>query len=103
MEFKQDTDWTRVLFRKYSDGGIIAIFPYICGDTSPYTCASYMHLGQHGACDPRLVIANTQPAKPTEFADLKRELESEPYGYRFKIGHRLTRDALSARKKELSK
>lgn len=38
---------TRVIFRKFKDGEIIALFPAIAG-TNNYgdTCQSYVHMGQ---------------------------------------------------------
>jgi hypothetical protein len=76
---------TPVIFRKFSDGDIIALFPAMVGDNSPRTCGSYMHIGQHGAADPGLV-ESTRLAKPDEYAALQSELES--IGYRLKVYRR---------------
>ncbi len=66
---------TSVVFRKYKDGDIIALFPY---DTERQIgeCSSYMHVGQHGTSNYSLVIGQTKPASPKEYADLKAELEN---------------------------
>jgi hypothetical protein len=75
---------TIVVFRKWhtrADGhGIIALFPGI-RDTNRGTCSSFEHTGQHGAADYAGVIARTLPARPADYAALKRELESAPYSY----------------------
>lgn len=78
---------TPVIFRKWQgkDGGdIIAVFPAECASVQNwYLSNSYMHHGQHGACDYRIILAKTRPAKPEEYADLKLELER--IGYRLKV------------------
>ena len=85
------TEKTTVIFRlfkpskckdpyspNYSKGGeVIALFPYEIADKHG-NIVSYMHIGQHGVSSP-LLIADTVPAKPEEYADLKRELESIGY------------------------
>ena len=78
-------DPVKVIFRKWpkKDGGdVIAIMPELVEGNNRYT--SYQHIGQHGACD-RSIMWRTKPATPEEYADLKRELESDPYDYRFKV------------------
>ena len=68
---------TIVVFRKFPDGDVIALFPEIewnhRGDFS-----SYLHIGQHGGASPALV-QSTKPATPTEYADLLAELETIGY------------------------
>jgi hypothetical protein len=54
-------------------------------------CGSYEHVGQHGAADYRGVMQATRPAKPDEYAALKRELESAPYNYVFDVRERKPR------------
>ena len=72
----------KVIFRKFKDGQIIALFPEIF-DSYKYNhgvlCSSYMHVGQHSGADYDTVCSNTKLAKPEEYADLKRELESLGY------------------------
>jgi hypothetical protein len=48
-----------------------------------------MHVGQHGPADYSGVIAQTKPATETEYAGLKRELESKPYEYRLSVRKRV--------------
>jgi len=72
---------TPVIFRKYSDGEIIALFPFHAGNNDGYTCQSFIHVGQHGSADPQRVMGMTKPATEDEAADLARELTSAPYHY----------------------
>lgn len=71
---------TRVIFRKFRDGEIIALFPDM--DEGRGMIGSYMHIGQHDAADRLIVVDKTKPAKPKEYAELKAELQ--------RIGYRLT-------------
>lgn len=93
MTFKQDDEETPVLFRvhrspkKYGNE-VTAVFPCEPSDYSGYTMTCYAHVGQHGSCDFDWYY-KTRAAKPEEYADLKRELESAPYGYRLKVYKRM--------------
>ena len=79
----KDTHETPVIFRRFRDGEIIAIFPTLPGTNSPDSCADYVHVGQHGHCDPHAVVGMTARAKPTEYAALFHELTA--IGYRLKV------------------
>ena len=76
---------TTVVFRKFKgkDGGdIIALFPELnheTGAANRYMVMSYMHIGQHGECDPFMVRDRTVPAKPEEYANLLAELKKTGY------------------------
>lgn len=94
---------TPVIFRKWpkrEGGDVIALFPAELGTYDPYTCGSYQHVGQHGSADPHMVVNATKKAKPEEYADLKRELESAPYHYRFRVYEKLQRTFLKTRQEE---
>lgn len=82
-----------VIFRvwpKKEGGGVIALFPTLPGSTQDwYSVTSYEHVGGHGHADMDLVNA-TRLATPAEYASLKRELESGPYGYKLKVYERAT-------------
>lgn len=86
----QDTEQTTVLFRIWKDKtrDLIALFPDIqAGDAQDSNrVQSYMHIGQHSGADYIHVIRITRPAKPSEYADLKAELES--IGYNLKVAKR---------------
>lgn len=88
------THKTRVLFRRYSSGEVVALFPFEPGAISPFDCSSYGQ-GQHSAADPRLVVDETRPATRQEYAGLARELRR--IGYRLEIGRRLPRNAYQVR------
>lgn len=66
---------TRVVFRKYKDGDIIALFP----KRGDYMCESYMHIGQHSMADYPQVIRMTKPANESEYKELYNELVSIGY------------------------
>lgn len=71
---------TTVVFRKFDDGEIIAIFPeenYLHYE-SPYK-QSYMHKGQHGLFNIGVFDQHTEEATALEFTDLARELRSIGY------------------------
>jgi hypothetical protein len=93
-EFQQDTEVTPVLFRvhrkpKTHGSEVTAVFP--CepwNEDGGMTC--YAHVGQHGGCDYGWYL-QTRPALREEYEDLKRELESAPYGYRLKVYQRINR------------
>lgn len=69
---------TKVVFRKWKNGDIIALFP---DDVNPHdgTVTSYMHIGQHSATGYRNVIALTKPATESEYRDLLTELKQVGY------------------------
>lgn len=66
---------TKVVFRKYKDGDIIALFPEQTNRNN-YMIGSYMHVGQHSDADYNGVISQTVPAKESEYADLLSELKN---------------------------
>ncbi len=68
----------KVVFRKYPDGELIALFPNLPG--GPGLVTSYMHIGQHGDASMTVVKSQTSPATRAEAAELANELES--IGYR---------------------
>lgn len=88
-----------VIFRRFPDGDVIALFPYLPAEClSAWPCQSYMHIGQHGAADPR-IVHDTRPARPREYAALKAELER--IGYRLAVRRRFPSDAHARRKAAL--
>ena len=68
---------TKVIFRKFADGEIIALLPeeVWCG----YLVTSYMHMGQHSEVDYYHIISVTKPATEQEYAPLLRELQKIGY------------------------
>lgn len=76
---KSADETTRVVFRKYPDGQVIALFPDILWGRRRGEVTSYMHLGQHDAADYSHVIAATKPVTENEYRDLQDELKLAGY------------------------
>ena len=94
-----DSESTVVQFRVFKSGGdILAIFPGHEG-AKRYLCGSYQHVGQHGDCDGRALIALTRPAQPYEYCDLASELTS--IGYVLNVKERLSSKDYWWNKKEM--
>ena len=75
----------KVVFRKFNDGQIIALFPELpCDNRGNIT--SYMHIGQHAPAS-RFIVHDTKPANPEEYADLHAELQR--IGYDIEIRKKL--------------
>lgn len=98
---EQDTEVTKVIFRQFKDGKheVIAFFPELCGGHLPNTCSSYLHVGQHGAADCQAIVRGTRLAHPSNYADLKAELES--IGYKLQVCYRFTRKHYETRRAAL--
>jgi hypothetical protein len=99
MKTEETTD---VVFKKFPvrDGGdIIALFPGVAGTNDPYTCSSYMHIGQHGSAT--VDLARLSRATEAEYASLARELRS--LGYVLKIVRKFTRKHLAQRKAQIKR
>lgn len=76
---KSADETTRVVFRRYPDGQIIALFPDIPWNGLRGEVTSYMHLGQHGAANYNRVVATTRPVRGNEYRDLLAELARVGY------------------------
>ena len=94
------TEKTKVIFRQFKTGEIIALFPALPGTNDPNTCESYMHVGQHSSADTDLV-QSTKPAKKEKYQSLKRELES--IGYKLEAKKRFSRKDREIRIKEINR
>ena len=67
-----------VVFRKWRDSGdVIALLPSI--EANYGRMMMYEHVGQHGEGDSQVVMSKTVAAKPSEYADLMRELGQVGY------------------------
>jgi len=72
-----------VIFRKFKEGDIIALFPTLQSSPDKWTtCESYQHIGQHGAAS-IFLTKDTVTALPHEYTPLLNELIS--IGYKLKI------------------
>jgi hypothetical protein len=74
---KEEGIMTPVIFKK-CEGEVTAVFPTLPGDMSEYTMTCYAHVGQHGIAHEQWV-RSAKPAKPSEYADLLRELRGIGY------------------------
>lgn len=80
-----DTGRTRVCYRVFPDGEVIALFPDEITDCIRHYCTSYQHIGQHAEASAEL-LRELRPAEPDEYAALHAELLS--IGYRLDIDER---------------
>ena len=69
---------TKVIFRKFRNGEIIALFPQEPATRDGWECLSYMHGGQHGSASPT-IVHETKPVKWSDFVELQRELQNIGY------------------------
>jgi hypothetical protein len=90
------TDKTKVIFRKWKNGTIDALFPELPHDPNGFTCVAYSHVGQHSGADYHGVISQTKPAAPDEYAALARELTR--IGYALDVVKREPRGAYQTRR-----
>jgi hypothetical protein len=95
-----DPDVVDVMFRVVKSGedkGIVeAFFPGLPG-TNWWDMTAYAHVGQHSDASFDYVSRKTRPAKPSEYAALKRELESKPYEYKLRVVKKATQRHLAQR------
>jgi hypothetical protein len=96
-------DVVDVLFRVVKagefKGSVEAWFPGLPGTNNYYRdMMTYAHMGQHGSGDIGYMQSETRPAKPSEYANLKRELESVPYEYKLRVVKRMTQKHYEQRK-----
>ena len=81
---KNKRDITKVIFRKFEDGEIIALFPE--QKLGNGLIGSYMHIGQHSPAS-EFIVDDTTLATEDEYRELKAELES--IGYHLEIRKRM--------------
>ena len=68
---------TKVIFRKFKNGEIVAIFPDESWGYGLVT--SYMHVGQHSEADYNHIVSVTKLATKSEYAPLLKELRRIGY------------------------
>ena len=90
---------TKVVFRCWPNGDILALFPEVPADIAGNCCSSYAHCGQHGGADYFHCIRITKPALPVMYAALKAELEQ--LGYCLTVIKRATRRDHNNRQNQL--
>jgi len=81
-------------------GTVEAWFPGLPGTNDYYRdMLTYAHMGQHGSGDIGYMQQKTRNAKPSEYAALKRELESlGPEPYKLRVVKKMTRKHFEQRK-----
>lgn len=90
---------TIVVFRMEEDS-CLAVFPRLPADHQGHEMECFSHMGQHARCSADYYWT-TRPAKPDEYAALKRELESAPYHYDLDVRQRIPRGSYEARRAAL--
>lgn len=90
---------TIVVFRMEGDS-CLAVFPHTPADHQGREMECFSRIGQHARCSAGY-LATTQPAKPDEYAALKRELESAPYRYKLAVRKRIPSGSYEARRAAL--
>jgi hypothetical protein len=81
---------TVVIFRRDRTGwkDCFAVFPELPSDEFGNLCTAFQHIGQHCAADYHLCVSRSDPAAPSEYADLYEELERR--GYDLSVRRRAT-------------
>jgi hypothetical protein len=82
----RDPNATRVIFRTYPDGDVVAILLDVPANPGCVVC--YQRIGQHAEGHYSRLIEDTRAATPEEFTSLRRELEGKPYEYRLDLRRR---------------
>ncbi len=93
-------DQTKVIFRKFNSGEVIALFPQMAGTMDAWTCLSYMAVGQHSSAAVS-IVNNTKRASREEYAELAAELSR--LGYKLAVAQRFTSADLAERKAQVSR
>ena len=77
----------KVVFRKFDNGEVIAMFPQFTNKRN-YRIDSYMHIGQHGECDP-MIVHDTKLATENEYESLLKEIQSIYHDYDIRVMKKL--------------
>lgn len=90
---------TKVIFKKFQDGDIVALFPEEIHNKK-HEIMSYQRIGQHGAASIDL-ITELEPANETEYYKLWTELLV--LGYKLEVLDNYCKDCIEARKEGYDK
>jgi hypothetical protein len=93
------TSQTKVIFRRFHNGEVIALFPQLAGTMDAFTCLSYQTIGQHGSASVDLTHC-TRLAKADEYAELSAELRR--LGYDLHVARRFTSADLAERRTQIT-
>ena len=75
----------KVVFRKFDNEEIIALFPEIKFGCPHYKIMSYMRIGQHYEVDHHAIIEQTKLATEEEYKALLKEIASVYHEYEIKV------------------
>ena len=89
MEIIVKKELLKVVFRKFEDGEVIALFPEIKFGCPHYKIMSYMHVGQHGEVDYQAVTKITKLATKEDYQSLLKEIASIYHEYEIKVMKKL--------------
>jgi hypothetical protein len=79
-------------------GEVFALFPHVCCNHNG-NVTSYQHVGQHSSANYNYCLGLSKPASPTQYADLKKELEG--LGYEINVVKKRNYDKFLKSYKEL--
>ena len=89
---------TPVIFRKFRNGEVIALFPQEPATRDGWECLSYMHDGQHGSASPT-IVHGTKKVVWHEFVELLRELQNIGYND-LKLRNKFTQEDYKVRREK---
>lgn len=78
-----------VVFRKFNNGEIIALFPQIKFGCPHYKIMSYMFIGHHEEVDHYAVVQQTKLATEEEYDSLLKEIQSIYHEYDIRVMKKL--------------
>lgn len=87
MSMKKET--LQVVFRKFNNEEIIALFPQIKFGCPRYEIMSYMHIGQHEEVNHHAVVQQTKLATENEYQSLLKEIQSIYHEYDIRVMKKL--------------
>ena len=89
----------KVIFRKWRFG-VIAVFPEVAATMGAAYCQSFDNCDGWGAIHAALMMQQSRPATPEEYAALKRRLEAD-YEYDLVLVERLTQAHYETRRRDI--
>ena len=91
---------TKVIFRVFREGDVIALFPEIAANENVGICLSYQHVGQHGGAD-LMGMMRLRKATRAEYAPLASELRRA--GYNLKVIDRVQPGMMAERRRQIAR
>lgn len=89
IEIRDDDEPTVVVFRRYADGEIIALFPE--DEDASGRCGAYLSDEFYTGMIYQDVIEMTEPATPRQYRPMRAQLEGA-WGYRLDVRERYERE-----------